>query len=463
MVITTTSISADASLASADTIMAGTTTANETAFDLSAELQPQSSIATSTDEGGDNGSAQQTAASKSCSQPDALTNLASSTLETTDESASLASWQSAQLTSQQFTPLQLSIEQTLTTDPSTAIVTATDATVPFTALSASSESATGIPETTTPLLPAHIKKTAADHTTAAVSKSGSDTLASDFTPWQMQISTTPAAPLAETPQTVLTPNTTTGSDNTSDASAELLTTTVTATAPTMISVKTETSDLTDDSPWLTSTNATLSATAAQSMTNTEQWSGAKNTSTHNATEQHELNQLLASVLTSATSQQQPSTSVANSSNSAAATTSTSAQQLGEQLLDTLKQQVSLQLTQQSQQATIRLDPPHLGQLEIAIRLDGDKLTVQINAEHAAVRESLQNSREQLRQLLIPEHGSSVDVDISQEQPSTPQQRQQTYALWQEPNILSAATVTTDRAAALSSEPVATGDWLNTVV
>ena len=80
-----------------------------------------------------------------------------------------------------------------------------------------------------------------------------------------------------------------------------------------------------------------------------------------------------------------------------------------------------------------------------------------------MRESLQNSREQLRQLLIPEHGSSVDVDISQEQPSTSQQHQQTYALWQEPDILSAATVTTDRAAALSSEPVATGDWLNTVV
>ena len=199
------------------------------------------------------------------------------------------------------------------------------------------------------------------------------------------------------------------------------------------------------------------------MTNTEQWSVAQNTSTRNAAEQHELNQLLASVLTSATGQQQPSTSVASSSHSTAATSSSSAQQLGEQLLDTLKQQVSLQLTQQSQQATIRLDPPHLGQLEIAIRLDGDKLTVQINAEHAAVRESLQNSREQLRQLLIPEHGSGVDVDIGQGQPSTPQQRQQTYALWQEPDILSAASVTTDRAAALSSGPVTTGDWLNTVV
>jgi hypothetical protein len=90
-------------------------------------------------------------------------------------------------------------------------------------------------------------------------------------------------------------------------------------------------------------------------------------------------------------------------------------------------------------------------------------TVQINAEHAAVRESLLNSREQLRQLLIPSHGSGVDVDISQEQPSTSQQRQQTYALWQEPDILSAAPVTTDRAATLSSAPVTTGDWLNTVV
>ena len=449
MVITATSISADASLASAETIIAGTTTANETAFELPAELPHQASETTGA-EGSDDESAPQTAAPESSSQLDALIDLVSSTMEATDESASLASWQSAQMTSQQFTPLQLSIEQTLNDS-------ATDSNNPVTTLSASTDATTS-----TPLLPAHTKKVAADHSTATLSNTDRDAPTSDFTPWQ--ISATPAAPLAETPQTLLTPNIiTTDFGNISDASAEPLTLAVTTTAPAATNVITETSRLAGDDPWLVSANATLTAAAAPTMASTDQWSGAKNTSINNASEQHELNQLLASVLTPATGQQQLTTSVANASHGSTATASTSAQQLGEQLLDTLKQQVSLQLTQQSQQATIRLDPPHLGQLEIAIRLDGDKLTVQINAEHAAVRESLQNSREQLRQLLIPSHGSGVDVDIGQEQPSTSQQHQQTYALWQEPDILSAAMVTTAQAATLSSAPVTTGDWLNTVV
>ena len=193
MVITATTIAADASLASADIITAGTTTANATAFELPAELPHQSSVATSTHEGGDDDSAQQAAISEQGLQPDALNDLTRSTLAATDESDSLATWSSAQLTSQQFTPLQLSIEQTLTTDPSTV----TDASLPFTAVSASSsESVTDIPETTAPRLAVQTKKAATEHITAAVSNADSDTLASDFTPWQ--IGATPAAPLAET-------------------------------------------------------------------------------------------------------------------------------------------------------------------------------------------------------------------------------------------------------------------------
>jgi flagellar hook-length control protein FliK len=453
MVITTPVNSASASLSVADTITTGTATANETTFELPAEL-PGKVPATTDTEGRDDKGAQPAVTLESASQPGALNDLVSSTTDLADKSAGPTTWQSAQMTSQQFTPLQLSIEQTLNDT-----TTATDCTSPLTTLSVDADATGSMPEVSTPLLPAQTKKAAADHTTAALSNPDTDAPTSDFTPWQ--INATPATPLAETPQTLLTTNTAaTNSDNTS---AEPLTIVITTTAPPTIGATTETCDLAGDAPWLVSANTMSSAAAEPTMTRTEQWSGAQNISSHNASEQHELNQLLASVLIHATGQNQITTSVANTSHGSTATASTSAQQLGEQLLDTLKQQVSLQLTQQSQQATIRLDPPHLGQLEIAIRLDGDKLTVQINAEHAAVRESLQSSREQLRQLLIPSHGSSVDVDISQEQPSTSQQRQQTYALWQEPDILSAATVTTAQAATLSSAPVTTGDWLNTVV
>jgi len=144
-------------------------------------------------------------------------------------------------------------------------------------------------------------------------------------------------------------------------------------------------------------------------------------------------------------------------------TDTTSQQLGEQLLTTLKQQVSTQLSEKTQQTTIRLDPPSLGQLNIAIRIDGDKMTVQINAEHSGVRDALQSSREQLRQLLSTEHNGAVDVNIGQ-QSSTPQQRQSAYALAADSDIISAATPTSDTTTtAASSEPDTTGDWLNTVV
>lgn len=145
-------------------------------------------------------------------------------------------------------------------------------------------------------------------------------------------------------------------------------------------------------------------------------------------------------------------------------TNSTTQQLGAQLLETLKQQVSTQLSGKTQQTTIRLDPPSLGQLDIAIRIDGDKMTVQINAEHSGVRESLQSSREQLRQLLSTEHSGTVDVDIGQQPSSTPQQRQAAYMQIADTDRIRAAAITSDTTAtSASSEPDTAGDWLNTVV
>jgi len=91
-------------------------------------------------------------------------------------------------------------------------------------------------------------------------------------------------------------------------------------------------------------------------------------------------------------------------------------QWGQQLLDTLRERVEMQVNQQVKQAHIRLDPPELGRLELTVRLDGDHLSVQINANHAQLRDALLQSGERLRMALMPQHAGGVSVDVGQGAP-----------------------------------------------
>ncbi len=84
----------------------------------------------------------------------------------------------------------------------------------------------------------------------------------------------------------------------------------------------------------------------------------------------------------------------------------------QQLVDSLGERVHLQASQQLQQATIRLDPPELGRLEVTVRQEHDRLSVQISTSNSSLRDALQESREQLRQILIPEYGAGVEVEIN---------------------------------------------------
>lgn len=88
-------------------------------------------------------------------------------------------------------------------------------------------------------------------------------------------------------------------------------------------------------------------------------------------------------------------------------------QWGQQLLDVLKDKVELQVNQQVKQAHIRLDPPELGRLELTVRLEGDRLNVQLNATNPAVREALIQSMERLRMSLSPHHTGGVEVNVGQ--------------------------------------------------
>ncbi|KJG38589.1 LafE [Photobacterium angustum] len=89
-------------------------------------------------------------------------------------------------------------------------------------------------------------------------------------------------------------------------------------------------------------------------------------------------------------------------------------QWGEKMLNILQDRVSLQATQNMQEARIRLDPPDLGKLDLIVKMDGDKLNVQINANNTAVRDALNQVSERLRHDLQQQFVSvSVDVNISQ--------------------------------------------------
>lgn len=83
--------------------------------------------------------------------------------------------------------------------------------------------------------------------------------------------------------------------------------------------------------------------------------------------------------------------------------------LSQQLNDIIKDKVDIQISAKKQNATIRLDPPELGKLEVKVRIDGDKLFVTVNANHAHTREAVSQGLDRLRADL--NFNGQVSVDI----------------------------------------------------
>ncbi len=94
--------------------------------------------------------------------------------------------------------------------------------------------------------------------------------------------------------------------------------------------------------------------------------------------------------------------------------SLSAQQLGERLNSTIADKVIVQVNAKMPTATIRLDPPDLGKIDLVVKLDNDKLNIQINASSGATRESIQMTSDRLRAELVEQNFLHVDVSISGE-------------------------------------------------
>ena len=94
---------------------------------------------------------------------------------------------------------------------------------------------------------------------------------------------------------------------------------------------------------------------------------------------------------------------------------TSSGRWGEQMMQVLQDRVTLQAQQNLQEAKIRLDPPELGKLDLLVRVEGDRLSVQINATNAVTREALIQVSERLRAELQEQNFVHVDVNVGSDQ------------------------------------------------
>ncbi|MCJ2378566.1 flagellar hook-length control protein FliK [Vibrio sp. ZSDZ34] len=116
-------------------------------------------------------------------------------------------------------------------------------------------------------------------------------------------------------------------------------------------------------------------------------------------------------LASPPSQALATTSATTSAEWASVRVDTSAGKWGEQMLQVLNDRVTLQAQQNLQEAKIRLDPPDLGKLDLMVRVEGDRLSVQINANTAATREALMQVSERLRAELQNQNFVHVEVNV----------------------------------------------------
>lgn len=98
---------------------------------------------------------------------------------------------------------------------------------------------------------------------------------------------------------------------------------------------------------------------------------------------------------------------------------------GEQMLHALRENVDLQIQQKIQSATIRLDPPELGSMEILLSHESGRLNVHLSAANADVARLLQQTSERLRHELVGQHFVQVNVQVGADsggQQGQPRQR-----------------------------------------
>ncbi|CNG63170.1 flagellar hook-length control protein FliK [Yersinia similis] len=111
------------------------------------------------------------------------------------------------------------------------------------------------------------------------------------------------------------------------------------------------------------------------------------------------------------------------------------QEWPQQLRVALGERLQVQADSRVQHATIRLDPPDMGKIDISIHFEGGKLQVNINANQGEVYRALQQSSAELRQTLVGQNSAEVNVQVSANSQQQQQQRHPNHH--GQPDILAA--------------------------
>ena len=94
-----------------------------------------------------------------------------------------------------------------------------------------------------------------------------------------------------------------------------------------------------------------------------------------------------------------------------------------QWADDFGQKITWLATQNQQRAELHLNPPHLGPLDVTLKLNGDQATALFSSPHAAVREAIEQSLPKLREMFadngIMLGGATVSDQSQREQHSEP--------------------------------------------
>ena len=81
----------------------------------------------------------------------------------------------------------------------------------------------------------------------------------------------------------------------------------------------------------------------------------------------------------------------------------------------LSERVNWMINQKQNSATIRLDPPMLGKLDVQVRIADDATTITIQTQHAQTRDLIETASLRLRDSLQENGFQNVNVDVSQRQ------------------------------------------------
>lgn len=78
------------------------------------------------------------------------------------------------------------------------------------------------------------------------------------------------------------------------------------------------------------------------------------------------------------------------------------------------EQVVWHVSQNIHAANLRLNPQHLGPLEMQVQMEGDKATLAFTSQHAVVRDALESALPRLREMFAQNGLNIVDVNVSQQ-------------------------------------------------